>query len=54
MILIIAGSIVLSLEIALVVFYYRVGYKPTFYEYMDIIVTVCLALLAIFVGVTVK
>lgn len=54
MILIIAGSIVLSLEIALVVFYYRVGYEPTFYEYMNTIVNVCLALLVIFIGVNVK
>lgn len=54
MILIIAGSIVLSLEVALVVFYYRVGYEPTFYEYMDAIITVCLALLVIFIGVNAK
>ena len=54
MILIIASSVVLSLEIALVVFYYRVGYEPTFYEYMNTIVNVCLALLVIFIGVNVK
>lgn len=61
MILIIAGSIILSmeiafviLEIALVIFYYRVGHEPTFYEYMDVIVTVCLALLTIFIGVNMK
>lgn len=54
MILIIAGSIILSMEIALVIFYYRVGHEPTFYEYMDVIVTVCLALLTIFIGVNMK
>lgn len=54
MILIITGSVLLLMEIIIVILSYRAGHEPTFYEYMDVIVTVCLALLTIFVGVNMK
>ena len=54
MILIIAGSILLLMEIALMILYYRVGHEPNFYEYMEVIVIVCLTVLTIFIGVNME
>ena len=54
MILIIGGSILLILEIITAILYYKAGHEPTQLEFWDVIVTVYLALLTIFVGVNIK
>ena len=54
MMLIITGSILLLMGIVLVIFYYKEGHEPTFYEYMDTIVIIYLAVVTIFLGVNTK
>jgi len=54
MILIIGGSILLIMEIITAILYYKTGHEPTQLEFWDVIVTVFLALLTIFVGVNMK
>ena len=54
MMLIIAGSILLLMGIVLVILYYKEGHESTFYEYMDAIIIVYLAVVTIFLGVNTK
>lgn len=50
LLLILAGSILIVVEILVVFIYYWTGREPNVWEYLDAVVSIALAVLTIFLG----